>query len=145
MEGRREEYLANRPMRAQARLANVKEIKEAGVTNNALDDSVLKQEFAAMSIITTNDINFASYPMISTDHIAFATLPEHFNTALDSACTNHIICDRHLFQTYNTNTAVPVKTANCGVLTTLVMGGQVPNHYQWKNNCLDSQELSTCT
>jgi hypothetical protein len=71
----------------------VEEIQEAGVTNSASDDSVLKQEFAAMSIITTNDINFASYPIISTDHIAFATLPEHFNMALDSACMNHIICD----------------------------------------------------
>jgi hypothetical protein len=49
-------------------------------------------------------------------------LPQCFNTALDSACTNHIICERHFFQLYDKKGAVPVKTANCGFLNTLAIG-----------------------
>ena len=52
----------------------------------------------------------------------FATLPEQFNTALNSACTNHIIRDQNLFHSYDESGAVPVKTANCGFLTTLAVG-----------------------
>ena len=65
MEGCREEYLANRLMKAQAHLANVEEILEAEITLDTVDELLLKQEFAAMSINFTNDINFASYPMLS--------------------------------------------------------------------------------
>jgi hypothetical protein len=84
-----------------------------------------------MSLSLSNDINFASYHLsdltiLPTEEnvspVAFATLLGHFNTALDSACINHIICDRKLFQTYDINGAVSVKTANCGFLTTLAIG-----------------------
>ena len=51
-----------------------------------------------------------------------SSIPHAFNSALDSACTNHIFKDRDLFHTYNADGAVPVKTANCGVLTTLGIG-----------------------
>jgi hypothetical protein len=60
------------------------------------------QEFAAMSLNLTNDIDYASYfllPSVLSAHVedldpmVFAALPEQFNTVLDSACTNHIIHD----------------------------------------------------
>ena len=82
---------------------------------------------------------------------AFATLPkeaEQFNTALDSACTHHIIRDQNLFQSYDVSGAVPVKTANCGFLTTLAIG-DVKFHITIKGqtiiwtlkNCLHAPEV----
>ena len=41
---------------------------------------------------------------------------------LDSGCTNHIIRDQALFWTYKEDQAVPVKTANCGILNMLARG-----------------------
>jgi hypothetical protein len=127
MEGRREEYSANCPTKAQAHLASVEEVQEGENIHETRDESLLKQEFAAMSLNLTNDIDFTSYSIESPsagslNHIVLLALPERFNTALDSACTNHIICDRTLFQMYDTNGAIPVKTANCGFLTTLAIG-----------------------
>jgi hypothetical protein len=52
----------------------------------------------------------------------FASISNLFNTILDSGCTNHIIQDCSLFWTYNTSLAVPVKTANCGILETFAKG-----------------------
>jgi hypothetical protein len=84
-----------------------------------------------MSLSLPNDVDFTSYLLSSPDislhngnlnPVVPATLPERFNTALDSACTNHIIRDKSLFQTYDVNGAVPMKTANCGFLTTLAIG-----------------------
>jgi hypothetical protein len=54
--------------------------------------------------------------------VSCATITNSFNTILDSGCTNHIIRDRALFWTYNEDQAVPVKTANCGILNTLARG-----------------------
>ena len=50
-------------------------------------------EFAAMSLGTTNDIHFSTYalssfPEISTDlPFALSSVVQGYNTALDSACT----------------------------------------------------------
>jgi hypothetical protein len=127
MEGCREEYLANHPTKAQAHFASVEEVQEGENIHETGNESLLKQEFAAMSLNLTNDINFTSYSIKSPsagslNHIILSALPECFNTALDSACTNHIIHDRTLLQMYDTNGAIPVKTANCGFLTTLAIG-----------------------
>ena len=54
--------------------------------------------------------------------ISCASISNSFNTILDSGCMNHIICDRALFWTYREDQAVPVKTANCGILNTLARG-----------------------
>ena len=51
-----------------------------------------------------------------------ASITNSFNTILDSGCTNHIIRDRALFWMYREDQAVPVKTANCGILQTLACG-----------------------
>ena len=110
MEGRREEYLANRPKKVQAYLTGVEDVQQPETQNEAEDESLLKQEFAAMSLGSTNMTDYESYPVIPSvisylaedlGPTAFAILPEHFNTALDSACTNHIIKDRNLFQSYD--------------------------------------------
>jgi hypothetical protein len=98
MEGCREEYLANCPTKAQAHLASVEEVQEGENIHENGHESLLKQEFAAMSLNLTNDIDFTSYSIESPsagslNHIVLSTLPERFNTALDSACTNHIIRD----------------------------------------------------
>ena len=141
MEGRREEYLASRATKPHAHLANVEDVQKGEVSMDTIEEPVLMQEFAAMSLNLTNDANFESYPLsssVSPSHedslepivlatlplepIILAALPERFNTALDSACTNHIIKDRSLFHSYDVSRAVPIKTANCGFLTTLAVG-----------------------
>ena len=53
---------------------------------------------------------------------AFAASALPFNSLLDSGCTHHIFRDRALFWEYDTTQAVPVKTANCGFLSTLARG-----------------------
>ena len=131
MEGRREEYLANRGTKVQAHLTNTEDTPQTEITIDPSDELVLTQEFAAMSLNTMNDIDFASYSSLqsvtstlegNSTPVAFASLHEQFNMALDSACTNHIIRDQNLFQTYDVSSTVPVKTANCGFLTTLAIG-----------------------
>jgi len=54
--------------------------------------------------------------------VCLLSILECYNSILDSGCMNHIIQDRSLFWTYHTSLAVPVKTANCGVLETLAKG-----------------------
>ena len=41
---------------------------------------------------------------------------------MDSGCTDHIITDRRLFQTYDTSGAIEIGTANCGSLSTKASG-----------------------
>jgi len=84
-----------------------------------------------------NDIYLDLYDIGVTSSYAFSSLSEllpfespvfcasitnSFNTILDSGCTNHIIHDWALFWTYKEDQAVPVKTANCGILKTLACG-----------------------
>ena len=110
---------------------NTENTPQTEITIDPSDEPVLTQEFAAMSLNTTNDINFASYSSLqsvtstlegNSTPVAFASLHEQFNMALNSTCTNHIIHDQNLFQTYDVSGAIPVKTANCGFLTTLAIG-----------------------
>lgn len=54
--------------------------------------------------------------------VCLSTMLSLYNTILNSGCTNHIIRDRSFFWTYHTSLAVPVKTANCGILETLAKG-----------------------
>jgi len=54
--------------------------------------------------------------------VCLSSISQTFNSILDSGCTNHIIRDRSCFWMYHTSLAVPVKTANCGVLETLAKG-----------------------
>src|ERR1700678_2703938 len=131
MEGRREEYLANRVSRPIAHIAEIEEtLPDSEESNVNINESTLNDEFAALSISTSNDITFSTYALSSISEIsesldqpfAFGTISQQYNTALDSACTNHIFHDRSLFHTYNVDGAVPVKTANCGFLTTLAVG-----------------------
>ena len=56
------------------------------------------------------------------DNMAFISIRDRFNTCLDSGCTDHIIRDRGLFQTYDTDGAVDVGTANCGSLSAKASG-----------------------
>ena len=64
-----------------------------------------------------------AFPALSNfDNVAFLSLRDRFNTCLDSGCTDHIIRDRQLFETYDTNGAVDVGTANCGSLSAKASG-----------------------
>jgi len=63
---------------------------------------------------------FTAIPEISP--ICLLSIYHIYNLILDSGCTYHIIMDRSFFWTYHTSQAIPVKTANCGVLETLVKG-----------------------
>ena len=128
MEGRREEYLASCPPRV-AHIAEVEENQldiDEGTT--VFEDTTLTTEFAALSLTTSNEISFSTYAysciseILHDQPIALHALSATFNTALDSACTNHIFHDRNLFHTYDVAGAVSVKTANCGTLATLAIG-----------------------
>ena len=129
MEGRREEYLASRAPRPIAHIAEIEENQsttEEGIVN--VEENSLNTEFAAMSLGDTNEIQFstyvlASFPELPIDqNLALSSISQTFNSALDSACTNHIFRDRDLFHMYDAGGAMPVKTANCGLLTTLGIG-----------------------
>ena len=129
MEGRREEYLANRFPKP---LAHIAEVDETQTGNDEVitevEDTSLSTEFAALSLATSNEIDFSTYVLSSIaelllDHpLAFKALSLEYNSTLDSACMNHIFHDRNLFHTYNLDGAVSVKTANCGTLPALAVG-----------------------
>lgn len=131
MEGKREEYLVSRPPKPISHLADVKEILEVEAVTKPVEELLLNDEFAAMSLHLSNDIDFSTYssfPVAAAsldDPIAFSPISREFNSALNSACTNHIIRNREFFKTYDTAGAVPVKTANCGFLETLAIGDVV--------------------
>ena len=128
MEGKRDEVLANaRSARPQAYLADVDEGIEPEEEIKPVDENVLTGEYAAMSIsenkipLSTCALSSISTPLEDIP-LALASLSQTFNSALDSACTNHIIRDRNLFHRYDSDGGVPVKTANCGFLETLGIG-----------------------
>ena len=89
------------------------------------DEPSLNIEFTAMSLGNSNDIHFTTYALssfsdIPPDHpLLLSLIAQGYNLALESACTNHIFCNKNIFHMYNTGGAVPVKTANCGFLTIL--------------------------
>jgi hypothetical protein len=128
MEGKRDEVLAIRSTRPQAHLAEITEEVEPEEKVESDDENVLTNEFAAMSFTHTNNINLSTYALSSITNtpedipLALASILQTFNSALDSACINHIIRDRSLFHRYDPDGGVPVKTANCGFLETLAAG-----------------------
>jgi hypothetical protein len=111
-------------------------------SSTGLVDEDSPSSFAALG--TTHHVPSTSAPSINNDvffdlyrtgvtSTAFASVSELppvclssistlFNTILDSGCTHHIIKDRSYFWTYHTSQAIPVKTANCGILETLAKG-----------------------
>ena len=117
MEGRREEYLANRVPKPIAHIAEIEE-HQPDIEENPciIEENTLSNEFAAMSLTTSNDIHFSTYalssfPELSPDlSFALSSTSQAYNTALDPACTNHIFQDRSVFHTYNADGGIPVKT-----------------------------------
>ncbi len=45
-----------------------------------------------------------------------------YKALLNSGTMHHIINDRALFQTFDKSKVIPIKTTNCGILNTFVMG-----------------------
>jgi len=70
----------------------------------------------------TGVISVALSSLADLSPICLLSISAHYNSILDSGCMNHIIRDQSLFWTYHTSLAVPVKTANCGILETLAKG-----------------------
>ena len=129
MEGRRDEYLASRVSRP---LAHIAEVEDTQASNDEVipdtEDAPFSTEFAAMSLTTPNEIDFSTYvfasfsELLADESLALKALSPEYNSALDSACTNHIFHNRNLFHTLNVDGAVSVKTANCGTLPALAVG-----------------------
>jgi hypothetical protein len=128
MEGRRDEYLANRVSRPVAHIAEIEGMVEVDESTVVTMEDAFINEFAAMSLKIPNEIHFSTYVLSSIaellpdQSLALGSISQSFHSALDLACTNHIFRDHNLFHTYSTDNAVPVKTANCGILNTLGMG-----------------------
>lgn len=59
---------------------------------------------------------------LRTDHEGLKELRNIFQAALDSDCSDHIVRDKSLFWTYNTEEEVDSETANCGVLKAYTRG-----------------------
>ena len=74
----------------------------------AMRDSCVPRAFS-----TTSD---------TIDQVALFSLWDRFNACLDSGCTDHIVQDRHLFETYDTAGAVEIGTANCSALSAKASG-----------------------
>ena len=128
MEGRQEEYLASRVPKPIAHIAEVEDVQIEVEESMVVEDNILSTEFTALSLNSSNDIHFSTYGLSSISEIsleqcyALSSLSQEYNSALDSACTNHIFRDHDIFHTYDVAGAVSVKTANCGLLTTLAIG-----------------------
>ncbi|KAH0580183.1 hypothetical protein H2248_001705 [Termitomyces sp. 'cryptogamus'] len=58
----------------------------------------------------------------SVDSALVADISLKFNSILDSGCTTHLIKDQKYIWSYDPSLASPVRTANCGILTTLAQG-----------------------
>src|ERR1700678_3293962 len=108
---------------------------------DTLDDIVLIPTMANLSVSTAllaqnnnlhrdlyklceplEPFSFALHNTSELEHTAYLSLGSRFNSCLDSGCTDHIITDRRLFQTYDTSGAVEIGTANCGSLSTKASG-----------------------
>jgi hypothetical protein len=128
MKGKRDEVLATRLTWPQAHPAEITKEVEPEEKVESDNKNVLTNEFAAMSFTHANNINLSTYALSSITNtledilLALASISQMFNSALDSACTNHIIHDHSLFHWYDPDGGVPVKTANCGFLETLAVG-----------------------
>jgi hypothetical protein len=65
MEGRREEFLANRPVKPIAHITEVEEVAVQSeveeVSSVIIEDNSLNNEFAAMSLSSSNNIEFSTY------------------------------------------------------------------------------------
>ena len=120
--------MASRVLKPIVHIAEVDENQIEVEKIMAVEDNVLSTEFTALSLNSSNDIQFSTYALssiseISLEHCyALSSLSQEYNLALDSACTNHIFRDRDVFHTYNAASAVPMKMANCRLLTTLAIG-----------------------
>jgi len=76
--------------------------------------------FSAISIVI--DIDNGLDVAAPLTPLAFFGSTYPYNSILDSGCTHHLFRDRSVFWTYNPSLATPVKTANCGFLSTLARG-----------------------
>ena len=127
MEGKQDEVLASRTVRPQAHLTEIAEGVEPDEETKHDDENILVHEFATICFSHSNDINLSSYALSSVTTtaedipLALASISTPFNSALDSAFTNHIIGDHNLFYRYDPDGGVPVRTANCGFLEMLAV------------------------
>ena len=108
---------------------------------DTLDDHIIVPTMASLSVSTSsaaqNDIirrdlysqcespkllPLALVAPTELEHTAYLSLGGYFNSCLDSGCTDHIITDRCLFQTYDTSGSIEIGTANCGSLSAKASG-----------------------
>ena len=133
MEGKHDEVLASRvPRSSQAHIA-VADVGDTGTVHEPDDNDyevmdLTSIKLAAMSItrpLSAESIAYSSYAMstitkspipdpatITPAYLVSSKITQ--NLVLDSACTQHIICNRSLFWSYDPAGAKSVGTANCG-------------------------------
>ncbi|PPQ82886.1 hypothetical protein CVT26_007527 [Gymnopilus dilepis] len=132
-EGKREEVLANKRPKVQAHVAEIpdnagpSEMHDTEITDLSLHDPIAALSLARPA--STESIDVDAYALSSISKLIDVSTPatvqksiQQLNTALDSACTVHLIKDRQMFWTYNPYEATPVRTANCGIMETLARG-----------------------
>ena len=149
MEGRREEYMANKgrfhAMFVEC-LDNASSFCDTPSLSDplspsisphidaVLDDELVIPPIANLCVTSPNidfrgdlyDSAFPKFPRFAFASIDFrsaamVSMVSRFNALLDSGCTHHIVRDRGLFRSY-TPKAISVGTANCGSLEALGTG-----------------------
>ena len=148
MEGRRDEVLAARRSARRSAHANLAlskpttaSKKKDSVSTSATTSNLVPPDkpsptpkvdapslsLVAMSVAPVNEITFDSYAMPVHEFFdeltnAYMAFPPQLDTILDSGCTSHIFRDRSLFWNYREDTSTSIRTANCGILSTLGRG-----------------------
>lgn len=129
---------AFRASRARANLASTDSSKDTEPLSPPLaliDDTDVDSEQVDTEVIEVQQFLYAAFSTESppedqpylefiqkSSPVILASIESHFNSVLDSACTTHIIRDAKHFWTYHPELAVPVGTANCGILQTKARG-----------------------
>ncbi|KNZ77309.1 Copia protein [Termitomyces sp. J132] len=87
------------------------------------DDNSNNIDLTAYTALKHESTNLFYQTFIQTaSSVVLASIHTQFNVILDSGCTTHILWDCEYFWVYNPNAAVPVGTANCGILKTQACG-----------------------
>ncbi len=100
--------------------ANVAELPDSDCTV----DTLIEDKFficVSATIISPSFDSATHYFDALTDG-ALVSLSKTIKTLLDSGCTAHIFKEKKFFWSYREDEAVDIKTANCGVLSTLAHG-----------------------
>ncbi|KAE9384860.1 hypothetical protein BT96DRAFT_1007634 [Gymnopus androsaceus JB14] len=93
-----------------------------GASNDITRQSYPAQTFESFSALSSDLHPETLHSIELANPAVFASIIDRTPMLLDSACTNHIVKDKHYFFTYDASGATDVTTANAGKLSTQASG-----------------------